>query len=312
MESIIASLQRVPIEKTLERTRGMLRAVIAVHIGSDITITVGVRAVYRFIVDKDVRLIEHWVRHEMHASTGIEIATVLDCICEAILLEVGASTSAINLLDTIKTHVSEVIRTERRVCARVRSSDLVEAVMDAVETADPDLAEHLHGVGELAGRIAVSMDFSPDRVEYVENAGKMHDIGKLGLPKHVLYKPGKLTPEEFERIKEHSVIGERLLHEVPGLERYALATRMHHEALDGSGYPDGLRADCLPMEIRIISVADVYNALTSERCYRQPFTAERALAMLHDGMDTRWDATVIGHLEDVLAGPARLEQRHIA
>src|SRR5690606_6492970 len=115
-------------------------------------------------------------------------------------------------------------------------------------------------------------------------AAPLHDIGKLGTPDHILLKPGRLTPEEFEIMKQHTVIGERILsHSVsPILRMGAQIAISHHEKFDGSGYPYGLKGRDIPLFGRIVAVADVFDALTSERPYKKAWEIERACALLRE------------------------------
>jgi HD-GYP domain-containing protein (c-di-GMP phosphodiesterase class II) len=176
------AFHRASPERVLERTRASLGLMRGARESLDISVNIGVRAVFRYIVERDTKYVDHWIRHELHANEGLAIATLVDAICEAVLEEVPVTANAVNQLDRMKTHISDVVRSERAISFRIDADDLVEAVMSAVDDADPDLAAHLRGVGDLAGSIAVSLGFSPHRIKYVANAGRMHDIGKIGIP----------------------------------------------------------------------------------------------------------------------------------
>ena len=127
-----------------------------------------------------------------------------------------------------------------------------------------------------------------DDIGIISTASSMHDIGKITIPDSILNKPGKLTPEEFNIMKGHSLNGSLMLNSVPfgkdePLMKYAYEIcRWHHERYDGRGYPDGLKGDEIPIAAQIVSIADVYDALTSERCYKKAFTHEQALKMIHN------------------------------
>ena len=127
-----------------------------------------------------------------------------------------------------------------------------------------------------------------DDIGIISTASSMHDIGKITIPDIILNKPGKLTPEEFDVIKGHSINGAQMLMSVPfgkdePLMKYAYEIcRWHHERYDGRGYPDGLKGDDIPIAAQIVSIADVYDALTSDRCYKKAFTHEKALEMIHN------------------------------
>ena len=133
--------------------------------------------------------------------------------------------------------------------------------------------------------------------------GLLHDVGKLSVPLAILQKPGPLDDDEFAAIKRHPVDGRRLLEELGGFpEAVRALVSDHHERLDGSGYPRGLQADEMPIETRILAVCDVYDALVSDRVYREAWTPERALALLRAESGTGFDGRCVGALERVLRG----------
>ena len=120
---------------------------------------------------------------------------------------------------------------------------------------------------------------------YITNGSALHDIGKIGIPEEILNKPGKLTKEEYEIMKEHTVIGEKMLKSLelyqdePLVKTACEIGRWHHERYDGKGYPDGLKGDEIPISAQIVSIADVYDALVSERVYKKAFSHEKAMEM---------------------------------
>jgi HD-GYP domain-containing protein (c-di-GMP phosphodiesterase class II) len=132
--------------------------------------------------------------------------------------------------------------------------------------------------------------------------GLVHDIGKIGLPAGLLEKPGALTLEERNVMKEHSAIGERILRNVDGYADIALVVRHHHERVDGEGYPDRLRADEIPLLSRIIAVADAYNAMTSDRPYRDAMPSRVARMRLAQAVESQFDTAAAAAFEQVLAG----------
>ncbi|GBD14125.1 Cyclic di-GMP phosphodiesterase response regulator RpfG [bacterium HR24] len=118
------------------------------------------------------------------------------------------------------------------------------------------------------------------RLRALAQGAMLHDVGKLYISDLVLQKPDKLTPEEFEQIKQHPALGYELLMRLRGFHREALVVRHHHEWYDGSGYPDGLRGEEIPLEARIVAVADMYDALTTDRPYRRAYSHEEAMAIM--------------------------------
>jgi HD-GYP domain-containing protein (c-di-GMP phosphodiesterase class II) len=137
--------------------------------------------------------------------------------------------------------------------------------------------------------------------------GLLHDMGKLSVPNEILNKPGRLTDEEFAEIRRHPGAGRELLTELGGFPALVLdLVESHHERIDGGGYPNRVRADELDLEVRILTVADVYDALTADRVYREAWPAERALALLDDETGTAFDAECVAALRGLVA-PRRPE-----
>jgi putative nucleotidyltransferase with HDIG domain len=144
-------------------------------------------------------------------------------------------------------------------------------------------------------------------------AGLLHDIGKLGVSNTILDKPDKLTDEEFEIMKSHPVLGHAVLRRVSVFEDVAEVAAAHHERLDGRGYPYGLSADQLSMDMRILTVADIFDALTADRPYRAAMPLEKAFAIMDDMTGTAIDDVAYQALKDAIAAsqwPARGNSRH--
>ncbi|PLV60506.1 metal-dependent phosphohydrolase [Thermotoga sp. KOL6] len=134
----------------------------------------------------------------------------------------------------------------------------------------------------------------------LEASGKLHDIGKIAVPEHILNKPGKLSNEEFEVIKRHPQIGADILREYPELSSIVSAVLYHHERIDGSGYPEGLKNDEIPLFARIIAVADVYDALTSDRPYRKSLKPEDAVNLMKEmPLDQKIVEILATHLSEI-------------
>jgi diguanylate cyclase (GGDEF)-like protein/putative nucleotidyltransferase with HDIG domain len=154
------------------------------------------------------------------------------------------------------------------VCAKLLRRDAVVAVGVALLERHRYTGEHSESVVEMAVAVARSLGLTPSQVEDVRAAALLHDIGKVGIPDAILNKPGPLTPEERTVMAEHPVIGERILHSIGGFQPVADIVRHEHESFDGSGYPDGLVGDQIPIGSRIILACDAYHAMTSDRPYR--------------------------------------------
>jgi HD-GYP domain-containing protein (c-di-GMP phosphodiesterase class II) len=164
------------------------------------------------------------------------------------------------------------------------------AVIDA-----KDCYTHGHSfrVAQYSILIGKQMKISPEKLSGLEMAAYMHDLGKIGVPESILTKPGRLTPQEFEEVKKHPILTNKILEPIE-LPKYIVdAAVQHHERLNGQGYPLGLEGNAISSFARIIAVADVFDALTSTRHYRKAMTVEEALTMLYQGIDTEYDMNVV-------------------
>lgn len=166
---------------------------------------------------------------------------------------------------------------------------LFAATLDA---RDPYTAGHSLRVAEYSVEIARAADLPEDQIELLRKSALLHDIGKIGIRDDVLLKEGRLTDEEFDKIKQHPVIGVRILSQVhlpETLQPILPGVKYHHERYDGKGYPEGLAGDAIPLFGRIMAIADAYDAMTSDRPYRKGMPVEKALSILEDGRGTQWD-----------------------
>jgi HD-GYP domain-containing protein (c-di-GMP phosphodiesterase class II) len=146
------------------------------------------------------------------------------------------------------------------------------------------------------------MSLSDVQQQLVHLAGLVHDIGKVGLPPGLLEKPGALTLDERRQMERHAEIGERILSNVDDYAEIAEIVRHHHERVDGNGYPDGLAEDEIPLLSRIIAVADAYNAMTSDRPYREAMPSRVARLRLAQAVESQFDTSVVAAFEAILAG----------
>ena len=180
-----------------------------------------------------------------------------------------------------------------------RIADGFAAVIDAKS---PWTYRHSDRTSVIALSIAEALDADATTLRDLARAARLHDIGKLGVSNQILDKPAELTDAEFAAVKEHARITHTILARVPGLREVAPLASAHHERLDGSGYPYGWTGDRLTMPMRALAVADVYDALTSERPYRPAHSSERALEVLRSEAPRRLDSDAVGALEALLAG----------
>jgi putative nucleotidyltransferase with HDIG domain len=176
------------------------------------------------------------------------------------------------------------------------------ALVATLDARDRYTAGHSAAVAVYSRDIAARMGLSEEEQQLVHLCGLVHDIGKVGLPPGLLEKTGALTLDERRQMEQHPVIGERILAKVEGYADIARVVRHHHERFDGLGYPDNLDGDEIPLLSRIISVADAYNAMTSDRPYRDAMPSRVARLRLAQAVEAQFDTTVVAAFEAVLAG----------
>jgi len=177
---------------------------------------------------------------------------------------------------------------------------LTESLVNALDARDPYSAGHSVAVAVYARDIAIEIGLDPGRVPRLYLSGLLHDIGKIAVPDAILTKPAALTDDEFDEIKKHPVVGEQILLPSKHFADILPAVRHHHERIDGKGYPDGLRDDAIPLEARIIAVADAYNAMTSNRPYRDAMTPELAVRVLEQNQGMQHDPFLVTAFTRVL------------
>jgi putative nucleotidyltransferase with HDIG domain len=171
--------------------------------------------------------------------------------------------------------------------------EFVGSLANALDARDQYTAGHSKRVSELSCATAAAMQLDRDHVERVRVGALLHDIGKIGVADAVLQKAGRLTDEEFAQVKEHPVIGRRILEGVGGLAPFLDAVELHHENWDGTGYPKGQSGEQTPVDARIIHVSDAYDAMTTNRSYRRGLTHERAIEILREYAGTQFDPNIV-------------------
>ncbi len=191
------------------------------------------------------------------------------------------------------------LRIERANLERISVATL-ETLVNALEAKDPYLRGHSARVADSAAMVASEMGLPDDQVELVRTAGRLHDIGKIGIREEILGKQGPLTDEEFEHVKRHPVIGSEILAPLAHLGPVIQFVRSHHERWDGKGYPDGLGGEAIPVGARIIGAVEIYDALTTSRPYQEKMLPEMAVARLRDLVGTVLDPAVHRALQAVV------------
>ena len=177
----------------------------------------------------------------------------------------------------------------------------VETLAQALDARDLYTAGHSRRVSEYACAIADQMRLSDDQISVIRVGALLHDLGKVGVPDQILQKPGPLTVEEFEILKQHPVIGKRILEPCDGFQQYLPIVELHHENHDGTGYPWQLADEAIPIEARIVHVADAYDAMSTDRPYRRGMSHEVAMARLMASAGTQFDPAVVRAMETLCA-----------
>ena len=187
----------------------------------------------------------------------------------------------------------EVAKATREIVAREREA--IFRLSRAAEYRDPETGAHLLRLTKYARLLAANLGLGPAELDLLGDAAPMHDIGKVGIPDHILLKPGRLDAAEMEIMRTHAQIGADILHGSvsPLLQVAASIALTHHEKFDGSGYPNGLKGEQIPLYGRIIAVADVFDALTSSRPYKPAWEIDRAVTLILDGAGSHFDPVCV-------------------
>ena len=194
---------------------------------------------------------------------------------------------------------------------RERTAELRDANLDAIymlavacEAKDQDTGRHVRRIRDYAEAIARELGFDPRDAETIGYSAVLHDVGKMHVPDYILKKPGPLTEEERAIIQQHTLAGERILSEKPFFHRARLIARSHHENWDGSGYPDTAARHEIPVEARIVHLADVFDALTTPRVYKHAWTPADALGVIRESTGGMFDPDVVKAFESLYAREA--------
>ncbi|MFN2571477.1 MAG: HD domain-containing phosphohydrolase [Gemmatimonadales bacterium] len=194
------------------------------------------------------------------------------------------------LKEEVTTRTAELQR-ERHRLERVSTATL-EVLVNALEAKDPYLRGHSARVADLSANIAAEIGLGEEEVDRIRMAGRLHDLGKIGTREAVVNKEGPLTADEFEHVKQHVIIGAQILAPLVHLGDVVSMVKSHHERYDGTGYPDGLRGEEVPLGGRVIAAAEVYDALTTSRPYQEKMTPELAVERMADLSGTVLDPKV--------------------
>ena len=244
----------------------------------------------------------------MPGSTGFDVCRALKRNPATRLIPLVLMTAATereDRLEAIEAGADEFVAKPLNVeelRARLRSLVQLKRFTDDLESAEQVIVSlaltieardiytdgHCQRLAQYATAMGAVLGLGPDDLQALQRGGYLHDVGKIGIPDAILLKPGTLTPPEFEEMKKHPLIGARLCGELRSLARVRPIVRWHHERLDGSGYPDGLKGDDIPLVAQITGVVDVYDALTTKRPYRPALAHADACAILRQEVARGW------------------------
>src|ERR1700686_510883 len=184
--------------------------------------------------------------------------------------------------------VRSLLKLKLRTDELERAESVLFTLARSIEGKDPYTPGHCERLAEYSARLGEQLNLPEEQLVALRRAGIVHDVGKVAIPDAILLKAGRLTPEEWIIIREHSVIGERICAPLKSFRLVLPIIRHHHEKLDGSGYPDKLRGDAIPVTARVLQIVDVYDALTTERPYKKAFSVTDALQTMKEEVAKGW------------------------
>lgn len=184
--------------------------------------------------------------------------------------------------------VGSLLKLKHRTDELERAEAVVFTLARSIEGKDPYTHGHCERLSDYSARLGEQLRLSEDEITALRRAGIVHDVGKIAVPDAILLKPGRLTEEEWKVVRQHPVVGERICAPLKSFRLVLPIIRHHHEKLDGSGYPDGLRGDAIPITARVIQIVDVFDALTTDRPYKKAFSTVDALQTMREELAKGW------------------------
>jgi putative nucleotidyltransferase with HDIG domain len=270
-----------------------------------------VGALARAIEEADPDVVIHWALTARSAQPPALITAAVSLACSVVaefdLDGVHIEPSVLVFLELTKTRTAEVVGSPDR---RHDDRPVIDAMLAMLRARDEATCEHSRATGIWCRRLCEALGLDQATTELVVTGGVLHDIGKISTPDAILLKNGPLTGTEWDVMRMHSAYGADILFEIPSLARYAAIVRAHHERIDGTGYPYGLKGDEIPFEARVVAVADAFHAMISDRPYRPAMTAGAAMGVLREGRNTYWNAAIVDAMVAVVAS-ARAEAANI-
>lgn len=233
----------------------------------------------------------------------VEVLMRIRNLLEASLLNKALGRKNQTLEETVRQQTQELKDTQLEV---------VQRLAQAAEFRDNETGSHIVRMSHYGLVLGRAWGLSEEECHVLFHATPMHDVGKLGIPDRILLKPGKLSPEEFQIMKQHTVIGAKLLSnsQSPVLQLAEIIALTHHEKWDGSGYPNGLAGEDIPLAGRICSISDVFDALSSRRCYKDPWPLEKTLAEIRSLSGKHFDPRLVSLFEEHLPVILDIQRTH--
>ena len=234
----------------------------------------------------------------VEALTDVDGGFEVGSSCGLVMVPQDAATTSAVLQIADERLYAQKARRRRFSVGHQATSALVQALHER----EPELGQHVHDVAELARLVAVELGIDGEQLEQVTRAAELHDVGKVAVPDHILRKPGPLSEAEWGFMREHTIVGDRILSAAPALEEVAKLVRSSHERYDGRGYPDRLLGEEIPIGSRLVAVCDAFQAMTSDRPYRPAVSVEDAIQELHRCAGHQFDPVVVHAFTQVVTG----------
>ena len=198
--------------------------------------------------------------------------------------------------------VGSLLKLKHRTDELERAEAVVFTLARSIEGKDPYTHGHCERLSDYSARLGEHLRLTEDEITALRRAGIVHDVGKIAVPDAILLKPGRLTEEEWKVVRQHPIVGERICAPLKSFRLVLPIIRHHHEKLDGSGYPDGLRGDAIPVTARVIQIVDVFDALTTDRPYKKAFSTADALQTMREEVAKGWwDRSIFEEFERLVS-----------